>query len=300
VLTYQRESMVMKLIDHLLCLTNIEQIIVVDNSPEPKLSEYISENNKITYILGDNDKGTFSRNLGMDKATGDIIICLDDDVFGLSEAGIESLKNEFLNEVNLGAVCFKVLDPSGQISNWCHHCLPSVFSERRFETYEISEGAVAFRRETLKKTGLYAEGFFISHEGLDLALRIINSGYKIVYSPNVKVVHYHAISGRKSWRRYYFDTRNVFIIFKRNFGFVYGIKYALKGVSTMFIYSIRDGFFKYYIKGIFDGIKFLISHNDYRVVVENHTIRYLKKCECNKPSFVYLVKNRVFKRGVKI
>src|SRR5690606_20187344 len=107
-------------------------------------------------------------------------------------------------------ICFKVIDEKdGAITNWCHHCDPNLFSNKSFETYEISEGAVAFRRDTFNQVGFYTKEFFISHEGLDLAIRILKSGKSIIYCPEIEVVHAHAAEGRKNWRRYYYDTRNL-------------------------------------------------------------------------------------------
>ncbi len=76
---------------------------------------------------------------------------------------------------------------------------------KRFTTYEITEGAVAFNQKALLSTSLYPDYFFISHEGPDLAFQIMNNGYSVIYNAEVVVKHYHSDLGRKSWTTYYYD-----------------------------------------------------------------------------------------------
>lgn len=299
ILTYRREQLVLELIGQLREVSGIDQIVLVDNECSNNLKQSCICFEDVCYVDGDNERGTSSRNLGIDIAVGDIVVCMDDDVFGLDNEHISKLKALFKKEKDVGAVCFKVVNPDGAITNWCHHCRSEEFSEKEFETFEISEGAVAFRRNVLEKVGLFPEGFFISHEGLDLSLRIIDAGYRVKYSFEVKLIHRHSRSGRKSWRRYYFDTRNLFYIWKRNYPFLYGIRYVLRGLAPMFFYSLRDGFIKYHIKGIFDGLNYLLSEGE-RSSVTTHTLNYIKSCKKNKPGFMYLAKKRVFRRGVEI
>ena len=89
-----------------------------------------------------------------------------------------------LSVADVAAVNFRVVDKeTGEQINWCHHRKLEEFADRRFDTYEISEGAVAFRREVVIDAGLYPEIYFISHEGPDLALRIMDLGFRVIYNP---------------------------------------------------------------------------------------------------------------------
>lgn len=61
-------------------------------------------------------------------------------------------------------------------------------------------GAFFFTRKTvLDKVGLFDEDYFMYAEDLDLCYRIKKAGYKIMYLPEVKIVHYKGVaSGIKS------------------------------------------------------------------------------------------------------
>lgn len=300
ILTYKRKDILAKLLGQLVDLKGISQIIVVDNDSE-SAGLNLERFEKVEYVINTDNKGTGARNIAIEKAQGDIVICLDDDVYGLNDNSITFLRNTFMNNLNIGAVCFKVLDAStNQITNWCHHRNPEIWGSEPFDTYEISEGAVAFRVSVLNEAGHYCEEFFISHEGLDLACRILDIGYKINYRPEVCVYHYHHKSGRQSWRRYYYDTRNQFYVAVRNFPLGYAIRYLSFGLLTMLFYSLRDGYLKYYFKAILDGINDLNSMAKQRKTISKDTVNYIKQCNKYRASMMFKIKNRILAKKIQI
>lgn len=50
------------------------------------------------------------------------------------------------------------------------------------------------RKSVLDKVGLFDENYFMYGEDLDLCFRIKQAGYKIMYVPEVKIIHYKGIS----------------------------------------------------------------------------------------------------------
>ena len=68
---------------------------------------------------------------------------------------------------------------------------------------EVISGAFMFiRRTALEKAGLLDEDFFMYGEDIDLSYRIINSGFRNYYFPEVNIVHY---KGRSTDRRGFSD-----------------------------------------------------------------------------------------------
>lgn len=68
------------------------------------------------------------------------------------------------------------------------------------ETAEVDSVVGAFmmmRREVLEEVGLMDESFFLYGEDLDLALRIKDRGWKVIYYPKVTVLHYKGESSRQ-------------------------------------------------------------------------------------------------------
>ena len=303
ILTYNRMAI---LKDLLLSLENIHyspiEIIVIDNYSEDGTENMmLQEFQDIRYFRTDKNIGIGARNIGLIHSTGGIVITLDDDIIGLNDSDIIKINNYFLKSKRLGALNFKVIDnKTGNVCNWIHHCKQEEYSEKEFSTYEITEGAVAFRKQVIKEAGYYTEYFFLSHEGPDLAFRILNLDYDVIYSNKITVMHSHAETGRKSWFRYYYDTRNHFFIAVRNFPVSYLILYLLRSLTSTFLYSIRDGYILYWLKGFKDGIKGIKDVIKDRNVLKNATIKHIKIINKKRPSFIYMLNKRLFRKDMRL
>ncbi len=302
ILTYNRIHLLKKLLESLSHINYQPlEIIVVDNhSDEPVATIIGNEFPQITVLEMAENVGVAGRNKGISHATGDIIITLDDDVIGINDDSIKNLIEAFSDE-KIGAVCFKVVHPqNNNVTNWCHHYPAEGFADKMFLTNEITEGAVAFRKSTLEKSGLYPESFFISHEGPDLAFRIMNKGYHVIYNPGITVKHYHSKLARKNWRRYYYDTRNLLWLSVRNHPFFFGIKSVFIGLSAMFVYSLRDGYVRYWAKGVIDGIFGLKKAYRERTPPTKMTIEIVNRIEQSRPDFFTMLKKRLFQKEISI
>jgi GT2 family glycosyltransferase len=276
------------------------EIIVVDNCSAEPARNYLQEFlPAIKVIEMASNLGIAGRNRGIEEAGGEIVVTLDDDVYGLDGDDLRRII-DVLADPRVGAVCFKVVDPDNRITNWCHHYDVDEYSDRSFVTNEITEGAVAFKRPVLQKSGLYPTRFFISHEGPDLAYRIMNQGYVVTYSPEVRVIHRHSPQGRASWRRYYYDTRNLLWLAVRNYRLLYGLKWVTIGLAAMFVYAARDGYLRYWGRGIWDGLVGLRQAYRERTPPTASTWAIVEDIERNRPGFWTMVKKRVFNRGVRI
>jgi GT2 family glycosyltransferase len=303
VLTYNRGSI---LKDLLVSLSSIKyeqlEIIVIDNCSKDNTSMIMSkEFPQILYIKLSQNIGASARNVGLQKATGDIIITLDDDIIGINDDAIFSILTQFVERPRLGAVNFSVTDYyTGKICNWVHHRNISENFDKEFLTYEITEGAVAFRRRALEVAGYYPTYFFLSHEGPDLALRLIDSGYDVIYSNKISVLHKHSDLGRRPWMNYYYDTRNQVWYAIRNLPAFYAISYLFRGLSSMLIYSIRDGYIIWWLKAIRDSFKGIIRAFGDRRVISKKTLSIIRNIDNHRPSIFYMLKKRFFVKGVRL
>jgi GT2 family glycosyltransferase len=177
-----------------------------------------------------------------------------------------------------------------------HHCRVEDFEHRSFLTYEITEGAVAFRNAALKRAGYYPDGFFLSHEGPDLAFRIFEHGFKVLYTGEVSVRHSFAQEGRQPWRNYYYDTRNQLWLAARNFPALYAARYLTRGLLATLVYALRDGYFRYWLKAIADGLAGTRQALRQRKVLSAATMTVLRQIDAQRPTIGYLVRRRVLSR----
>lgn len=276
------------------------EIIIVDNYSDEPVTEILSAETGFQLIRTEKNLGAVGRNRGMEVARGDIVITLDDDVYGISGEDI-SVLHELFSREDVAAVNFKIQEEStGKITDWCHPYDPVTGVDIEMETNDISEGAVAFRRKALERVGLYPESFFISHEGPDLAYRLINDGWKVIYCPRIVVTHAYEQTARQNWRRYYFDTRNQLWFVLRNLSFFYGVKKLAIGWGSMFFYAMRDGYLKYWFCAVWDALAGIPTALRSRTAPTPVARRRWREIEMNRPGFWRMFRKRVFGREVRI
>ncbi|NPV03148.1 MAG: glycosyltransferase family 2 protein [Syntrophaceae bacterium] len=303
ILTFNRAPVLRQLLDSLTGLSHmVQEVIVVDNCSDDDTGEMVvSHGVRPTYIRLDRNIGTAARNHGLKMATSDIVVTLDDDIIGLDCGAVARLIVLFECNPRLGAVNFQIRDYStGERCNWVHHKIEEVYADTEFPTYEITEGAVAFRRAAIEKAGYYADDFFLSHEGPDLAYRIMDEGYDIFYCGKVIVRHRHENTGRQAWYNYYYDTRNLFWLAARNLPVPYAIRYVSRGVFAMLLYSLRDRFLIYWLRGVRDGIAGIRRAAKKRKVLRPETMRAMARIDEGRPDMMYYMKKRLFQKSARL
>jgi GT2 family glycosyltransferase len=207
---------------------NIE-VIVVDNASDDGSPEFVKKHYP-QVILIENEKNLGfceGNNIGIRKATGEIIILLNNDTIVDSKWIKEILKKA--EDPKVGIVGCRLYFPktkiiqslgyhvrflgywesigAGQIDN-------SQFDEIKDVDY-VSGAALAVKREVLDKIGLLDPTFYAYHEDVDICYRARQAGYKVVTS-NAIVYHY----GSLSWNR--LPIRKMYLV-QRN-----GIQFILK------------------------------------------------------------------------
>jgi GT2 family glycosyltransferase len=300
ILTYNRPERVQMHLEYLAHLSRTDlEVIFVDNCSEVRVSSLVP-NGRYTVVRNETNLGAVGRNRGIEAACGDIVITLDDDVYGITDQHLDSLR-EVMKQPNIAAVNFHIREEdTGRIANWCHPYDGEKFCYQSFETNGISEGAVAFRRTALAQVGLYPDYFFISHEGPDLACRLINAGWRLIYSPDVVVTHAYEQRGRAGWRRYYYDTRNLLWLVLRNFSLWSGLKQLFIGWGSMLVYSIRDGYLRFWFKAVWDSFLGIPRALRDRVPLTAAAKKQWLQIEKHRLSFWKMAKKRLISRDVRI
>lgn len=294
ILTYRRNHLLER---HLAALESwhqaFHQVIVVDNAGEPPAAEVCARYPWATLVRAPRNLGAAGRNLGFDAANSQYVITLDDDVMELKPEHLATLARLFTDR-NIACINFKVVEEgTGRLVNWVHHRNAATYADQTFPTYEITEGAVAFRRECLEAVGGYPESFFLSHEGPDLAYRLMDRGWEVIYSPQVAVTHLFAPEGRASWRNYYYDTRNTLWLVVRHLPALYGAKLLLRQNCAMFFYSMRDGFLGTWFKAWWHALGGLKRELAARKRLSASTMQRIRDIDAHRPALWQLAWERI-------
>lgn len=182
-----------------------KETIVIDNNSadgtaEMIQSEFSAEN--VKYVRLQRNKGAAGgKNEGIRRANGKFIIITDDDALFESKDSTKRIVERFNQDANVGLLSLKSIDFYTREVDRKEfpHVDKSLDANREFETSYFVGTGHAVRREVVDRAGLYCDDFFpYAFEELDWSFRIIDAGFKIVYFPDVVVLHKKAPQGRVS------------------------------------------------------------------------------------------------------
>ena len=74
----------------------------------------------------------------------------------------------------------------------------------------------------------------------------------------------------------------------------------MRGVLSMFIYAVRDGFVRPWINGMLDGLWGLKRVLRDREVISKQTMAMIRHCNKRKIGAMYILKTRIFNRGARL
>jgi len=265
------------------------EIIVVDNHSEEDVAGLVRKfGSEIRLIeLETNVGGCGGRNVGIEAARGEIVITLDNDVSFLSPDAVENVVQLFEANPDYHVLAFQLRDAqTGQLRlrEWCHPRDWREFENAQFATHFFVEGAAAYRRYIFDQAGMYFEPLFIYCEGWDLGLRILDAGYRILYTPEIKVRHLMSPEARSNSRPYFLFARNYIWIAYKDYPVWSGLKFVTFRIAMMAYFAARTGNVSSFLRGIRDGIAGCrqIERNP----VKSSTIDYIDELERDRPNIL--------------
>lgn len=205
---------------------NVE-IFVVDNASVDGSQAMVKKKFPEVHLIENNTNVGFSaaNNQALKLAHGKYVLILNPDT--LIQEDTLFVLNKYLEEhQDVGAVGCKLLNPDGsfQIASrrsfptpWVAFCrivgLSRVFPKSRlFGKYNVTYldpdveaevdvlpgSLMMLRKSVLDEVGDFDEDYFMYGEDIDLSYRIKRAGWKMIYTPLTKVIHYKGESSKKS------------------------------------------------------------------------------------------------------
>lgn len=236
------------------------EIIVVDNASSDGSVEMVkTEFGKVILIENDVNMG-FARanNVAFPQAVGRYVLLLNSDTVVLP--GSLDLAVEFLDKnSDVGALTPKILNADGSIQHPCYVKEPSLGAEfydafelRRILHLERTDTKPAgdvvcevahacgcslfFRKEALEKVGYLDERMIFSFEDADICMRIRRSGWKILYFPESKIIHFGGASRKKHENKAVDATlQSKYVFYNKYHGKLYVIALAACLIISAFI-----------------------------------------------------------------
>jgi GT2 family glycosyltransferase len=302
ILNYQRKETLQLALRSALCQVypNLE-VLVVDNASTDGSVQMVTETFPgVRLVQLPTNIGCAARNHGVAAAQGDIVVTLDNDVLLTTPQDVCTVVEIFAQCPSVACVNFKILDAAGHISkrDWCHPRDWRHFADQIFLTDYVLEGASAVRRQAFERVGGYWAPLFIGHEGHDLALRLLEAGYDLLYFPRVQVNHLVAVEARPSSRIYYTFTRNSFWVPLRNHRPFVAACAIAKYLALMAFSSARAGHWRSYMCGLWDGLVGTPRAIASRCPLSSRTYRRLREIRRLEPNLIARIKRQWLDRTI--
>ena len=207
----------------------IDEVIVVDNASTARL-ELATSCTNVRVIRMQLNTGIRARNVGAREARGELLLMLDDDSYP-RPGTVARLRTMFERCPRLGAVGGKVIDvdpvQTGVLNtgeevgsfHWlsCYGHV-GIDGERGVPSFFVAEGACMIRHLAHREVGGFFEPYFRELAELDLATRMIDAGWEVLYLPTATFVHRRSDEWRMPLDRHLrFRVRNQLWYFWRHF-----------------------------------------------------------------------------------
>ena len=259
------------------------EIVVVDNgSIDGTVESLRQEFPDIKSIALDKNVGiSMGRNVGIAAAKGDIIFCLDSDASPAPDA-ISNLVKKFDAAPDIGVINSKIVNAYSKVMDggpgWVYSEKQKEKQDTEFLSWNFSEGGAAIRKQVIDQVGPFWDRLFFGCEGQELALRVWDAGYKILYYPSSIVYHRASEQQRvaNKERDYLFFRNTLYIYIARYPWWMFMLLTPLK-IGAVFIRFAKRKYLSLAFKAlreVWDGLPLLLKE---RKPIKNDTARmYLK------------------------
>lgn len=200
ILTWNRRTEVERAVRSALAQTyrSIE-VLVVDSASSDGTADILEQQFPAVkvYRLHRNLGCPEGRNIAFANAKGAYIFCLDDDGW-LPPDTVEHCVDLFSKDAAIGVVTCQILAPDEEATGRSGQKPVRVFNG----------GASMIKREVLECAGYYPSNFMRQAEESDLALRMFDAGFKIVYTDGAAMFHAPSTINRNRGQFMYYGCRN--------------------------------------------------------------------------------------------
>jgi GT2 family glycosyltransferase len=209
------------------------QIIIVDNASTDDTIKFLQNNYKTTHRHNDNSKiqiiesdknlgFSAGNNLAISSIKAPYTLFLNPDTV-VPKGTIPRILKYLHNHPDTGAATCKVLLPDGRLDDGCHRGFPNphnaffhftklskIFPNSKFMSeythghkslntiHQIDSLTGTFMMmptELGEKLNWWDEDYFWNGDDLDFCYRIDQAGYKVMFIPDVTIIHYKGASG---------------------------------------------------------------------------------------------------------
>lgn len=223
------------------------KVFVVDNASRDGSCKMVKEEFPQIRLIENPENVGFARasNQAIEQAKGKYILLLNPDTIVLENA-LEKMVRFMKRYPKIGAIGCKILDQNKNIEFSCRSfpTLSTIFFQSTLlsrilprnkiigkyllsywghndirDVDWVTGACLMFRKEVIKKVGLFDENMFMYGEDVDWCYRIKKAGYRVCYFPQSQIIHYKGGSSRGWSKKAFVEThRSLYKFFLKHYG----------------------------------------------------------------------------------
>ncbi|HFC30053.1 MAG TPA: glycosyltransferase family 2 protein [Oceanospirillales bacterium] len=223
IVNYNTGALLQQVVSQVLTDDSVSEIIIVDNNSQDESMSLLPENKKIQiYYRTENHGFAASCNFAANKTKAEYLLFLNPDCIPTQDS-IKQLVQELQQQAKAAIIGCLVKNPDGSEQRATRRRLPTLM--RAIKTYSrieklakvctcfagvnlnfapmptktqqvqaISGAFIIMRANIFHKIGGFDEKYPLHFEDLDLFKRTQDAGYKLLFNPNISVVHHQGTS----------------------------------------------------------------------------------------------------------
>lgn len=195
------------------------------------------------------------RNAGAERVGGELLFFLDDDASLAGDDALARVGALFAADPALGAVQLGVAPRGG--GAYSRDWVPRLRVGDRTRPSDVAvlwEGALAVRRAVFDQIGGWQAEFRFVHEGVDLAWRILDAGFRVHYAGDIGALHPPPApvgAGERHAYSAYYGARNRVWLARRHLPLPLGVLFVVTfAARTVFRVNARAA-----LRGYRDGLR---------------------------------------------
>lgn len=189
------------------------EVLVWDNASsddsQAVLNGSFANEPRVRLIWGQGNYGVAGgRNRAFAEATGELLFSLDNDATIETPGALTRIAEVMQCEPDIGALSFEVRRPDGHLM-WPFSRPSATWREQRFDTIRVDGCSFVTPRAVFEQIGGFAEHFSpYGAEDQYYAYQVLGTGRRVVYFPEIKVIHAFSPKGRQG-KQFAMHVRNM-------------------------------------------------------------------------------------------
>jgi GT2 family glycosyltransferase len=258
-----------------------EVIVVDDCSPDDSAEAIRREFPAVRLFVNETNGGpAVTRNRGIWEAKGELIVGFDSDVTIPDTRLLAKAAACFQKSAAVDGLALRIFKPDGvseDVGRWWHPLPIADHADKEFLTSYFSGTAYAFRRAAVIDAGLYPELLYMHYEEVELAWRILDRGGRILYTPDIAVVHHANPVSRRSEVELFLKPRNQILLAASCLPVVQALLYLLPRTSYQCFKACCRGHFPDFLRAMSSARKLLPRQLAKRKPLRRETLARLRK-----------------------